>query len=59
MLGLYDEIPLVVTIAQIENIPTTDEFRQQIEAYESDAINYFLLVMGVSVITSFLKNLMS
>ena len=40
-------------------LPTSEEFKAQIEQYESEALGYFLLVMGVSVLTSFLKGLLS
>ena len=49
--------PSQTLIAQIEGIPTTDEFQNQIEQYEGDAIQYFALIMGITVVISFIKSL--
>lgn len=61
MLGLYYELPpkSITLTAQVNNLPSTDEFMSQIEQYEGDAITYFGVVMGVTIVVSFLKSFMS
>lgn len=39
-------------------MPTSGQFKAEIEKYEGQAITYFALIMSVTIITSFLKGLM-
>lgn len=56
---MYDVFPSQFqTIAVIEVLPTSEEFMTEIEQYEDQAIAYFGLIMGVTVVTSFIKGLM-
>ena len=60
MLGVYYEFPKIgssLVISQVRGMPTTDEFQQQIEQHETQAYQYFALIMGVTVVISFLKGL--
>lgn len=60
MLGLYSELSSPVqVVAQLETLPTTDEFIEQVTQYEGDAVNYFILIMGVTAVTVFIKGLIS
>lgn len=54
MLDINNKIQVLAEV----KMPTSGEFKAQIEKYESDAISYFSLIMGVTIIASFLKGLM-
>lgn len=60
MLGLHVQFSQdTLVLMQLETLPTTDEFIEQVTQYEGDAYNYFLLIMGVTVVTTFIRGLMS
>lgn len=45
------------TLAQSITLPTTDEFHDEIAQYEAQAIQYFSLIMGVTIIVTFIKTI--
>lgn len=60
MLGMYFQFSQnseTVIFSAIQTLPTSDQFMKEIEKYEGQAVNYFLVIMSVTVVVSFLKGL--